>query len=78
MVEPQVKTVANQHHIDYNVNDLEDDGSDNDDDNTYGSDDEELSFDYQKNFLEENGVSTFRNTIGVCIAFIFVIISFLF
>ncbi|XP_042383938.1 uncharacterized protein At2g33490-like isoform X1 [Zingiber officinale] len=63
MVEPQVKTVANQHHIDYNVNDLEDDGSDNDDDNTYGSDDEDLSFEYQKNFLEENAVSTFRNTI---------------
>ncbi|KAG6481876.1 hypothetical protein ZIOFF_058499 [Zingiber officinale] len=52
MVESQVKAVADRHHIDYSVSDLEDDN----DDDTYGSDDEGLSFNFQKSFQEQNVV----------------------
>lgn len=72
MVESQVKAVAEQYHIDYQFIDLEDDGSDydddDDDDNCYsydGSDDGELSFDYQKNFQEQDVIHTSRKSIKV-------------
>ncbi|XP_042419760.1 uncharacterized protein At2g33490-like [Zingiber officinale] len=52
MVESQVKAVADRHHIDYSVSDLEDDN----DDDTYGSDDEGLSFNFQRSFQEQNVV----------------------
>lgn len=63
MVESQVKAVADRHHINYSVSDLEDDSSDNDD--TYSSDDEGLSFDCQRSYQEPNVVYTSGNYIEV-------------
>lgn len=57
-VEPYVKFVAEQYHIDYQLNELEDDDSyvidDDDDDNDDSddmNDDGELSFEYGQNDL---------------------------
>ncbi|KAI0530660.1 hypothetical protein KFK09_000207 [Dendrobium nobile] len=49
MLEPHVKVVAEQQHIDYDFIGLEDDGTEDDEDSDYGydgNDDGELSFDY--------------------------------
>ncbi|XP_050223589.1 uncharacterized protein At2g33490 [Mercurialis annua] len=67
-LEPYVKSVAEQQHIDYLFDGLEDDDGDDDDnddneedDDTYDEhDDGELSFEYGQNDLEQD-VSTSRN-----------------
>lgn len=69
-VEPHVKSVTEQQHIDYHFNGLEeeddDDGDDGDeDDDGYDeNDDGELSFDYGQN-EQERDVSTSRNSMEV-------------
>ncbi|KAI4343432.1 hypothetical protein L6164_010780 [Bauhinia variegata] len=66
-VEPHVKSVTEQQHIDYQFIGLEDDDADEDDDGDYDdegydeNDDGELSFDYGQN-EHENDVSTSRNS----------------
>lgn len=65
-VEPHVKSVTEQQHIDYHFTGLEeDDGDDGDeDDNGYDeNDDGELSFDYGQ--IEERDVSTSQNSMEV-------------
>lgn len=51
LVEPHVKEVAEQQHIDYRFSGLDDETDINDDDYSHydGSDDGELSFDYGQN-----------------------------
>ncbi|WOL12872.1 hypothetical protein Cni_G21640 [Canna indica] len=72
MVESHIKAVADLHHIDYKFTELDDNGSGSDDDDdddvgSYyvddGSDDMELSFDYQKNFQEQSVMYTSTNSI---------------
>ncbi|KAL2323795.1 hypothetical protein Fmac_022853 [Flemingia macrophylla] len=64
--EPHVKSVTEQHHIDYHFigiegeNENEDD--DNDDDSVDENDDGELSFDYAQNEHEQDVSSTFENS----------------
>ncbi|KAI9398308.1 hypothetical protein POPTR_003G166300v4 [Populus trichocarpa] len=54
-VEPHVKLVSEQQHIDYHFSGLDDDGRDYDDDEDYDDaiDDGELSFDYGQNDQEQ-------------------------
>lgn len=68
-IEPHVKFVTEQQHIDYQFSGLEDedgdDGNENDDDDDELSDvfdDGELSFDYGQNDHEQDGFSTARNS----------------
>ncbi|XP_026663576.2 uncharacterized protein At2g33490-like isoform X2 [Phoenix dactylifera] len=66
VVEPHVKAIAEQHHIDYQFSGLEDDTEDDDDDdadeNNYdGNDDDELSFAYGQN-NHGQGHSVYRNS----------------
>ena len=74
-VEPHVKSVTEQQHIDYQFSGLEeedgDEGEDGDDDdeNEYDeNDDGELSFDYGQNEQEQD-VSTSRNSMEVTTLF---------
>lgn len=65
-IEPHVKMVAEQQHIDYQFSGLEDDDGDYGDDDydssdTYG--DGELSFDYGQN--DQENVSSLRNSMEV-------------
>nr|XP_010943739.1 uncharacterized protein At2g33490 isoform X1 [Elaeis guineensis] len=69
VVEPHVKAVAEQQHIDYLFSGLEDDTDDDDDDDDDvddtrydGSDDGELSFDYGQNDHGQDHVSVSRNS----------------
>lgn len=73
-IEPHVKFVTEQQHIDYQFSGLEDedgdDGNENDDDDDELSDvfdDGELSFDYGQNDHEQDGFSTARNSMEVMI-----------
>lgn len=70
-VEPHVKLVTEQQHIDYKFNGLDDEGDgdndddDNDDDDcSFVNDDGELSFDYGHNDREPD-VSTARSSMEV-------------
>ncbi|KAJ8759397.1 hypothetical protein K2173_006917 [Erythroxylum novogranatense] len=73
-VEPHVKSVTEQQHIDYNFTGIEDydgdnaaddnDDDDNDDDDDDTHDDGELSFDYRQND-QENIVTTSGNSMDV-------------
>ncbi|KAL5760269.1 hypothetical protein ACOSQ2_019107 [Xanthoceras sorbifolium] len=67
VVEPRVKMVTDQQHIDYQFSGLEDDdaGEDGDDDGYDTHDDGELSFDYGQSDQEENVVSTSQNSMEV-------------
>lgn len=68
MVESHVKAVAERDHIVYQFSDLEDDGSDCDDEDACyydDSDDGALSFDYEKNFREQNFVYFSKNSLQV-------------
>lgn len=78
-VEPHVKMVTEQQHIDYHFGGLEDDDrdyddddDDDDDDDSYDvNDDGELSFDYGQNDQEQDiSVSTSRNSMEVIIKLI--------
>ncbi|XP_010908637.1 uncharacterized protein At2g33490 isoform X2 [Elaeis guineensis] len=72
VVEPHVKAIAEQQHIDYQFSGLEDDIEDDDDDddddddgdeNSYdGNEYRELSFDYGQNNHGQGHVSVFRNS----------------
>lgn len=67
-VDPHVKTVAEQQHIDYQFRGLEDDDVDDGDDDDNGSDsrgDGELSFDYRQNEQEQDAVSSSRKSMEV-------------
>uniref|UniRef100_A0A2P2KCC8 Uncharacterized protein MANES_09G185500 n=1 Tax=Rhizophora mucronata TaxID=61149 RepID=A0A2P2KCC8_RHIMU len=70
VVEPHVKLVTEQQHIDYNFPSLEDDEVDNnfDDDEEEEEDDmhndRELSFDYRQHDMEQDVVAS-RNSMGV-------------
>lgn len=79
-MEPHVKLVSKEQHIDYQFNGLEDDDSheiededddaDDDDDDYYGQryvgrDDGELSFDYGRNGHAQVNKSTFRHSMEV-------------
>lgn len=64
-VDPHVKMVAEQQHIDYQFRGLEDDDMDDGDDDDNGSDsrgDGELSFDYRQNEQEQDAVSSSRKS----------------
>lgn len=64
-VDPHVKMVAEQQHIDYQFRGLEDDDVDDGDDDDNGSDsrgDGELSFDYRQNEQEQDAVSSSRKS----------------
>lgn len=66
-VEPHVKRVTEQQHIDYQFSGLEDDDVEEGDDD-YGddaNDDGELSFDYGQNDHGQDVVSTSRNSMEV-------------
>ncbi|KAI9168662.1 hypothetical protein LWI28_000153 [Acer negundo] len=67
VVEPHVKTVTEQQHIEYQFSGLEDDDVGDDDyDYDYDThDDGELSFDYGQSDQEENIVSTSQNSMEV-------------
>ncbi|KAK1294467.1 Uncharacterized protein QJS10_CPA16g00881 [Acorus calamus] len=63
-VEPHVKLVTEQQHIDYQFIGLEDNDADEGDDD-YGhdpTDEGELSFDYGKNDQDQEAISTLRNS----------------
>ncbi|XP_026660721.1 uncharacterized protein At2g33490-like isoform X2 [Phoenix dactylifera] len=63
VVEPHVKAVAEQQHIDYQFSGLEDYTDDDEDDNSYdGNDDGELSSDYGQNDHGQDHVSVSRNS----------------
>lgn len=65
-VEPNVKMVSEQQHIDYQFSGLEDDDGDDEEDDGYDTnDDGELSFDYGQNDQEDNFVSTSQNLMEV-------------
>ncbi|KAJ6832064.1 uncharacterized protein M6B38_345375 [Iris pallida] len=64
LVEPQVKVLADQQHIDYQFSGLEDDNTGEEDDNGYvfdDNDDDELRFNYIQN-IQGHGVSLSRNS----------------
>lgn len=70
--EPHVKSVTDQHHIDYHFIGIEGEDEDEDEDGDVDHDDEshdenddgELSFDYAQNECEQD-VSTFENSMKV-------------
>lgn len=65
-IEPHVKMVTEQQHIDYQFSGLEDDDGDDGDDDDESSDthgDGELSFDYGQN--DQENVSSSRNSMEV-------------
>ncbi|KAG0489881.1 hypothetical protein HPP92_006744 [Vanilla planifolia] len=65
-IEPHVKVVAEQQHIDYNFIGLEDDSEDDDNDYNYdGTDDGELSFDYGLHERHHDIESANRNSMEV-------------
>ncbi|XP_077228542.1 uncharacterized protein At2g33490-like isoform X2 [Tasmannia lanceolata] len=63
-IEPHVKLVTEQQHIDYQFSGLDDDVEDGDYDDVYdANDDGELSFDYgQNDHIQQDVVSTSRNS----------------
>lgn len=64
-VDPLVRLVTEQQHIDYHFSGLEDDGEDGEEESIYDSKDEgELSFDYRKNMVGVD-VSVSRNSMEV-------------
>lgn len=68
LIEPHVKLVTEQQHIDYKFSGLEDDDWDDgedDDDYEYDGHDGDLSFDYGQNDREQEFVSSARNSMEV-------------
>lgn len=67
-IEPHVKLVTEQQHIDYKFSALEDDDGDDgedEDDYDYDAHDGDLSFDYGQTDHEADFVSTARNSMEV-------------
>ncbi|XP_038705258.1 uncharacterized protein At2g33490-like [Tripterygium wilfordii] len=71
IVEPHVKSVTEQQHIDYHFSELEDDDGDDGDDVEDDDDlhDGELSFDYSQKDHQQHDVSTSRNSMEEDITF---------
>lgn len=71
VIEPHVKLVTEQQHIDYKFSGLEDDDwDDGEDDDDYDGHDGDLSFDYGQIDREQDFVSTARNSMEVTIYFL--------
>ncbi|PKA64348.1 Uncharacterized protein AXF42_Ash009570 [Apostasia shenzhenica] len=68
LIEPHVKDISEQQHIDYHFNELEDDDTDGNDDGCLScdsSDDGELSFDYALNEHAEDALSVHHNSMEI-------------
>ncbi|KAI4366770.1 hypothetical protein MLD38_022601 [Melastoma candidum] len=67
-IEPQVRVITEQHHIDYHLADLDDESKDGEDEkeNSYGSrEDGELSLDYRQHIRGQNAISLAKNAMEV-------------
>lgn len=65
-VEPRVKNVAEKQHIDYELSELNEGEKDDDEGNSFESNDYgELSFDYRQNEQELDNACTSRNSMEV-------------